>query len=233
MSETPVIQIRELVKVYGEGETKIRVLDGVSLEVARREIVALCGPSGSGKSTLLNIIGCLDRPTAGRYLLDGEDVSTYDRAAQASVRLRRLGFIFQSFYLLPDQTALENVMLPMQYAGVKKAEQLRRAREMLERVDLGDRLEHRPNQLSGGQKQRVAIARALVTKPSLLLADEPTGALDTRTGKSVLQLIENLHAEDGLTVVMVTHDPEVAGWAHRRIDLRDGRILSGHEEAHG
>lgn len=226
LSTSPVIHIRNLVKVYGEGAAEVQVLKGVDLGIHRHEIVALCGPSGSGKSTLLNIIGCLDRPSSGEYLLEGEDVSNYDRAAQANVRLRKLGFVFQSFHLLSDQTAIENVMLPMQYSGVPRRERSERAAEALEQVELQDRMDHRPSQLSGGQKQRVAIARALVTQPSLLLADEPTGALDTRTGKSVLLLLEKLHAERGLTVVMVTHDLEVAEWAHRRIDLRDGLILS-------
>lgn len=226
-----VICIRGLVKVYGAGDLEIRVLDGLDLDIQRGEVVALCGPSGSGKSTLLNIVGCLDRPTSGRYWLDGEDVSTYGRGEQADVRLRRLGFIFQSFHLLSDQTALENVMLPLQYARVPPAERRQRAASMLEQVELGDRLDHRPSQLSGGQKQRVAIARALVSEPSLLLADEPTGALDTRTGRSVLELLDRLHRERGLTVVMVTHDGGVADWAHRRIDLLDGRIVPARERS--
>lgn len=227
----PLIEIRSLVKEYGEDEMRLRVLDGVDLDVGAGEIVALCGPSGSGKSTLLNIIGCLDRPTSGSYRLYGEDVSAYSKAEQANVRLRRLGFIFQSFHLLPDQTALENVMLPLLYAGLDRAERKARAVQMLERVELADRLDHRPNQLSGGQKQRVAIARALASQPKLLLADEPTGALDTRTGKAVLELLEELHDESEVTIVMVTHDLEVAAWAHRRIDLRDGRIVDGAEGA--
>ena len=222
----PVIRVRNLVKVYGEGDARVQVLNGVDLDVQEKEIVALCGPSGSGKSTLLNILGCLDRPTSGHYELDGEDVSTYDRVEQARVRLRRLGFIFQSFHLLSDQTALENVMLPLQYSGIPRAERSGRAMQALQQVELADRTDHRPSQLSGGQKQRVAIARSLVTQPKLLLADEPTGALDTRTGKSVLELLDRLHAERGLTIVMVTHDLEVARWAHRRIDLRDGHIIS-------
>lgn len=220
-----MISLSGIRKTYGRGEVAVEVLRGVDLEVDPGTTIALCGPSGSGKSTLLNIIGCLDRPTAGRYRLAGEDVSRLDRRAQANARLRFLGFIFQSFHLLSDMTALENVQLPLLYAGLPRRERDDRARAMLERVGLGDRMEHRPSELSGGQRQRVAIARALVGSPRVLLADEPTGALDTRTGSSVMALLSELHAESGLTVVMVTHDPEVAAWAERRIDLRDGLVV--------
>lgn len=227
----PLIVIRSLVKVYGEGDVGVTVLRGVDLDVMPHEIVALCGPSGSGKSTLLNIIGCLDRPTEGSYHLAGHDVSTLDRTAQAWMRLNYLGFVFQSFHLLPGTSALENVMLPLLYAGLKRSERKERAEAMLERVGLGDRMDHLPNQLSGGQKQRVAIARALASEPKLLLADEPTGALDTKTGVAVLELLTELHAARDLTIVMVTHDNDVADWAHRRIDLRDGVIVSNKEKA--
>jgi putative ABC transport system ATP-binding protein len=223
---TPVVQVEGLVKRYGDEEAGVQVLHGVDLCIRKGEIVALCGPSGSGKSTLLNLLGCLDRPTAGIYRLEGKDVSQLDRTAQARVRLHYLGFVFQSFHLLPEATALENVALPLQYKGVSSRERDGMASKMLERVGLMDRLDHRPNQLSGGQKQRVAIARALVTKPKLLLADEPTGALDSRTGSEVLRLLDDLHREGELTVVLVTHDPEVAAWAHRRVDLLDGRVVS-------
>lgn len=222
---TPVIEVRDLVKVYGKGETALTVLHGVNFEVASGEIVALCGPSGSGKSTLLNILGCLDRATSGTYHLDGEDVSAYDRARQAELRLRKLGFVFQSFHLLGDLTATENVMLPLQYARLPRKVRRARAEAALERVGLGDRLGHRPSELSGGQKQRVAIARALALEPSLLLADEPTGALDSGTGRAVLDLLERLHAETAVTVLMVTHDPDVANWAHRQVYMRDGNIV--------
>lgn len=227
----PLIVIRSLVKVYGEGEVGVTVLRGVDLDVQPHEIVALCGPSGSGKSTLLNIIGCLDRPSEGSYHLAGHDVSTLDRTAQAWMRLNYLGFVFQSFHLLPGTSALENVMLPLLYAGLKRSERKERAEAMLERVGLGDRMDHLPNQLSGGQKQRVAIARSLASEPKLLLADEPTGALDTKTGIAVLELLTELHAARDLTIVMVTHDNDVADWAHRRIDLRDGVIVSNKEKA--
>ena len=225
-----LVRIRDLVKVYGEGDTEITVLRKIDLVIHAGEIVALCVPSGSGKSTLLNIIGCLDRPTSGSYSLAGRDISELDRTAQAQIRLKYLGFIFQSFHLLSDASALANVALPLQYAGLSRKERTERARAMLVRVGLGDRLEHRPNQLSGGQRQRVAIARACVTRPQLLLADEPTGALDTRTGRTVLDLLGELHAESALSIVLVTHDPNVAAWAHRRIDLLDGRIA--HATAH-
>ncbi len=220
-----LVEIRNLTKVYGSGETALTVLKDLDLDVSSSEIVALCGPSGSGKSTLLNIIGCLDRPTSGSYHLAGRDVSTLDRAAQAAMRLGYLGFIFQSFHLLSDMTAIENAMLPLQYAGIAPQERRTRAAAMLERVGLADRMDHRPSELSGGQKQRVAIARACVTSPKVLLADEPTGALDSKTGVAVLEMLSELHAERGLTVIIVTHDEHVAEWAHRRIDLLDGRIL--------
>lgn len=226
-----LVQIRDLVKIYGEGDTGITVLRRINLAIHAGEILALCGPSGSGKSTLLNIIGCLDRPTSGSYHLAGQDVSRLDRTAQARMRLTHLGFVFQSFHLLSDATALANVALPLQYAGLSRRERTEQARAMLERVGLGDRLGHRPNQLSGGQRQRVAIARACVTQPRLLLADEPTGALDTQTGRAVLDLLGELHRESGLSIVLVTHDPKVAAWAHRRIDLLDGRIMNANANA--
>ncbi len=221
------VRARGLVKEYGDGDARLTVLQAIDLDVASGETIALCGPSGSGKSTLLNLIGCLDRPTRGRIEVAGQDVSRLSRVEQAGVRLRTLGFIFQSFNLLSDATAHENVMMPLVYAGVGREERKRRAAEVLERVGLADRMDHLPNQLSGGQKQRVAIARACVTRPRILLADEPTGALDTKTGQDVLDQLGELHAEEGMTIVMVTHDDEVAAWAGRRIDLRDGVIVAG------
>jgi ABC-type lipoprotein export system ATPase subunit len=195
-------------------------------------VVALTGPSGSGKSTLLNILGCLDRPTRGRYRLGGRDVSDLDREEQAWVRLHYVGFIFQSFHLVRDSTALENVALPLYYAGVSRAEREARAAALLQRVGLGDRLDYRPNQLSGGQCQRVAIARSLACRPKLLLADEPTGALDSRTGKDVMSLLGELHQEGGITIVLVTHDPQVATFADRQITLLDGAIVADEEVKH-
>jgi putative ABC transport system ATP-binding protein len=223
----PVVEIRDLHKVYslGQGTPEVAVLRGVSFTIEAGEIVALMGPSGSGKSTLLNILGCLDRPTQGHYILGGRDVSTLTRSEQAWVRLHYLGFVFQGFHLLPDSTVLENVAMPLYYAGASPKERARRATELLERVGLGDRLEHRPSQLSGGQKQRVAIARSLANNPKLLLADEPTGALDTKTGEEVLKLLGDLHRETGLTIMLVTHDAEVADFAQRTVRVRDGLVV--------
>lgn len=221
---TAVVEIQDLHKVYGEASLHVPVLRGVDLRIEAGEVVALMGPSGSGKSTLLNILGCLDRPTSGRYVLGGRDVSTLTRSEQAWVRLHYIGFVFQAFHLLGDASVLENVALPLYYAGVPRREREARARALLDRVGLSDRLEHRPNQLSGGQRQRVAIARSLANDPRLLLADEPTGALDTRTGEEVLELLSSIHAESGLTMILVTHDDEVAQFAKRTVRIRDGLI---------
>ena len=202
------------------------VLDDVSMTIDSGEIVALRGPSGSGKSTLLNIIGCLDGPTRGTYSLGGRDVSTLNRRERAWVRLHYIGFIFQSFHLISDNTVLENVTLPLYYAGLGRDEREGRAVELLERVGLGHRMKHRPAQLSGGEKQRVAIARAVAGRPRLLLADEPTGALDTKTGNEVMDLLLEVHAAGSLTLVIVTHDPEVAEFCHRQVFLRDGKVIT-------
>lgn len=202
------------------------VLDDVTIHVKSGEIVALMGPSGSGKSTLMNILGCLDGPTDGTYALGGRDVSTLTPRERAWVRLHYIGFVFQSFHLIADHTVLENVTLPLYYAGVDRREREARAVELIERVGLGHRIGHRPAQLSGGEKQRVAIARAVSGKPRLLLADEPTGALDTRTGKEVMELLLELHQSRALTLIIVTHDPEVAEYCHRQVLLRDGKIIS-------
>jgi len=220
-----LIVAENLVKTYSFGGESLNALDGVSLEIERGELVAIMGASGSGKSTLMNILGCLDRPTSGRYVLAGQEVSHLGRSELADVRNHFLGFVFQSFNLLPRTSAAENVELPLIYAGVPKRERFERAREALERVGLGDRLMHRPSQLSGGQQQRVAIARAIVNRPALVLADEPTGNLDSKTSESVMALFQGLW-HDGLTIVYVTHEPDVAAYASRVIVVRDGRILS-------
>jgi putative ABC transport system ATP-binding protein len=227
--EQILVEVRDLYKIYRQDTLEVPVLRGVDFSIAQGEMVALMGPSGSGKSTLLNILGCLDRPTRGQYLLGKRDVSSLTRAEQAWVRLHYLGFIFQAFHLLGDSSVLENVAMPLFYAGVSPKERTARASELLARVGLGDRMSHRPNQLSGGQRQRVAIARALVNRPRVLLADEPTGALDTRTGEEVLSLVHELHDETGLTILIVTHDPEVARSADRIIHVRDGRIVNEEE----
>jgi putative ABC transport system ATP-binding protein len=220
-----MIEVRDLVKTYLMGEEKVAALAGVTLSIARGEHVAVTGASGSGKSTLMNILGGLDRPTSGDYRFEGEDVSAFDDDQLADFRNRRIGFVFQSFQLLPRLNALENVELPMVYAGLSPAERRKRAAVMLDRVGLGSRMTHRPNQLSGGQQQRVAIARALANNPDLLLADEPTGALDSQTGKDVLALFKALNA-DGLTLMLVTHDLSVAAQAKRQITFQDGKVLS-------
>ena len=226
----PMIGLRDVRKSFDDGAVEVPVLRGIDIQVASGEVVALLGPSGCGKSTLLNILGCLDRPSSGEYELAGRDVSRLTRQEEAWVRLHHIGFVFQSFHLIGHATALENVALPMYYAGVPRKEREARAQAMLARVGLGDRLHHRPNQLSGGQRQRTAIARACVMRPKLLLADEPTGALDTQSGFEVLSLLTELHAETAMTVVIVTHDAEVAATAGRRIEMRDGKVLDSVEQ---
>ncbi len=221
----PVVDLRGIVKVFGAGETAVRALDGIELVVERGEYVAVMGASGSGKSTLMNIVGCLDVPTRGRYLLDGVDTRNLDERRQAMVRNRKIGFVFQSFNLIPRTTATSNVELPLAYAGVKLADRRERAAAALGRVGLADRGHHLPWQLSGGQQQRVAIARAIVTEPVLLLADEPTGALDSRSTAEVLDLFDDINA-GGRTVLVITHEEEVAARAARVVRFRDGRIVS-------
>ena len=220
-----VIVAEDLVKTYTLGGTPVHALDHVDLTIEDGELVAIMGASGSGKSTLMNVLGCLDRPTSGRYILAGEDVSHLDRGALADVRSKMLGFVFQSFNLLPRTSAQENVELPLVYGGVRRHERVARARAALERVGLGDRMDHLPSQLSGGQQQRVAIARAIVNEPKIVLADEPTGNLDSKTSDAIMGLFQELWTS-GLTVVFVTHEPDVARYASRIIVMKDGRILS-------
>ena len=221
----PAIDLRDIRKTYENGALKVPVLHGITFTIARGEYVAIMGPSGSGKSTLMNLIGCLDRPTSGTYVLDGVDVSELDDNALAEIRLRKLGFVFQGFNLLARTDALHNVALPLFYAGVPSARRLRQAQAMLEEVGIGDRGRHQPSQLSGGQQQRVAIARALVNDPAVLLADEPTGNLDSRTSEDIMGLFGKLH-ESGRTILMVTHDENVARRARRVIRLLDGLVVS-------
>jgi len=221
----PAIDLRAITKTYKTGALEVPVLHGIDLIVQRGEYVAIMGPSGSGKSTLMNIIGCLDRPTSGTYVLDGEDVSHLDDNALAEIRLRKLGFVFQGFNLLARTDALKNVALPLFYAGIDGRERQRRAMAVLEEVGLGDRAHHKPSELSGGQQQRVAIARALINDPAVLLADEPTGNLDTKTSADIMALFNNLH-DGGRTILMVTHDEAVARHARRIIRLLDGLIVA-------
>ena len=220
----PLIVLSDLSKVYAAGQT-VHALRGVNLEIAAGEFVAIMGASGSGKSTLMNILGCLDTPTSGSYLLDGVPVQDRDADALAALRNRRMGFVFQQFNLMPRTSALENVELPLLYAGVRQPERSRRALAALQRVGLGDRSSHSPAQLSGGQQQRVAIARALVNEPALILADEPTGALDSETSAEVMQLLDTLNRQ-GITVILVTHEADMAAWARRRLLFKDGRLVA-------
>ncbi|MBD0387406.1 MAG: ABC transporter ATP-binding protein [Nostoc sp. C3-bin3] len=219
-----MIRLENIFKVYGSGETEVKALDDVNLTIHKGEYCSIMGPSGSGKSTAMNIIGCLDRPTGGHYYLDNIDVAQMDDKSLAHIRNKKLGFVFQQFHLLPQLTALENVMLPMLYAGVNSKERSDRATEALTRVGLANRLNNKPTQLSGGQQQRVAIARAIVNHPVVLLADEPTGALDSRTTQEVLDIFGELNTS-GITVVMVTHEPEVARQTQRIVWFRDGKVV--------
>ncbi len=220
----PLIVLRDVSKVYAAGQT-VHALRSVNLEIAAGEFVAIMGASGSGKSTLMNILGCLDTPTSGSYLLDGVPVQDRDADALAALRNRRMGFVFQQFNLMPRTSALENVELPLLYAGVRQPERSRRALAALQRVGLADRSSHNPAQLSGGQQQRVAIARALVNEPALILADEPTGALDSETSQEVMQLLDTLNRQ-GITVILVTHEADMAAWARRRLLFKDGRLVA-------
>lgn len=225
LERPPVIETRDLHKIYHLGSVDVAAVNGVSIRVDRGEFAAIMGHSGSGKSTFMNLIGCLDRPTSGTYLLEGEDVSNMTSDQLADIRNRRLGFVFQGFNLLPRTTAIENVELPMLYSGVPDEERKSRALEALTMVGLGDRADHGPSELSGGQQQRVAIARALVNNPSLILADEPTGNLDTHSSQDILGVFRRLNEERGITIVMVTHEPDVAAWTRRTIMFRDGVVI--------
>jgi putative ABC transport system ATP-binding protein len=226
-----LIEVQELTKVYGREEAAVHALDGINLTIDEGEFVAIMGASGSGKSTLMNILGCLDRPTNGQYWLGGEDVSGLNKAQLADIRNRRIGFVFQSYNLLPRSTALKNVMLPLLYSRNDRhsaSEREKRAREALEAVGLGDRTGHRPSEMSGGEQQRVAIARALVNEPFLILADEPTGNLDTNSSQEIVDILRGLH-QRGRTIVMITHEPDLGKQAQRIIVLRDGRVVDGEE----
>jgi len=225
-----LIQVQDVWKTYQVGEQQVHALRGLSVDIGQGDYTALMGPSGSGKSTLMNMLGCLDTPTSGRYHLAGEDVGKLDDDALADIRNRRIGFVFQTFNLMPRYTAMENVALPLVYAGASRADREARARKVLQQVGLGDRMDHRPNELSGGQRQRVAVARALVNRPDLLLADEPTGNLDTKTSAEMMALFDEIHAA-GNTVVLVTHEEDIAAYARRLVRLRDGVVSADERKA--
>lgn len=226
-----MIQIQDITKEYAMGTQVVHALRGVSLNIKEGEFLAIMGPSGSGKSTLMNMLGCLDTPTSGEYWLDGTDVSQMSDDELARIRNKRIGFVFQSYNLLPRTSAIKQVSLPMMYAGLSRSERRQRAEEALRAVGLGDRMDHRPDELSGGQQQRVAIARALVAEPRIILADEPTGNLDTASGEEILNIFEKLN-QQGITLIFVTHDPEVADRARRTVLLRDGQIVSDKNNGH-
>lgn len=226
----PMIAVKELKKTYIMGAATVNALQSISLNIFKNEYVALMGPSGSGKSTLMNLLGCLDSPTSGEYYLNGINVSTMTDSELAEVRNKEIGFVFQTFNLLPRLSALENVALPLVYAGLSKSKRLERAEEVLSAVGLADRMDHKPNELSGGQRQRVAIARALVNNPSIILADEPTGNLDSKTSIEIMHIFEELHKQ-GNTIILVTHEPDIAEYAHRVVRMRDGLIESDIEKA--
>ncbi|EGR4286372.1 ABC transporter ATP-binding protein [Vibrio cholerae] len=225
LSPTPLVELQQICKHYTSGQNVVKALDGVDLTIRHGEFLAILGPSGSGKSTLMNVLGCLDKPTAGRYQLDGHPVDSLSTQQLAAIRNQKIGFVFQSFNLLEYASALDNVALPLVYSGVKAKDRRRRATELLTRVGLADRLDHKPNQLSGGQKQRVAIARALINQPQILLADEPTGALDSKSGAEIETLFNELHRE-GRTIIVVTHDNELAKRTKRIVTIRDGQVVS-------
>ncbi|EGR1125043.1 ABC transporter ATP-binding protein [Vibrio cholerae] len=224
LSPAPLVELQQICKHYTSGQNVVKALDGVDLTIRHGEFLAILGPSGSGKSTLMNVLGCLDKPTAGRYQLDGHPVDSLSTQQLAAIRNQKIGFVFQSFNLLEYASALDNVALPLVYAGVKAKDRRRRATELLTRVGLADRLDHKPNQLSGGQKQRVAIARALINQPQILLADEPTGALDSKSGAEIEVLFNELHRE-GRTIIVVTHDNELAKRTKRIVTIRDGQVV--------
>lgn len=225
MNAEPIIKLSEIKKIYQMGSQEVRALNGVSLNIYKNEYVAIMGPSGSGKSTMMNVVGCLDTPSSGEYILNGNQVSEMSDDELATVRNKEIGFVFQTFNLLPRSNCLSNVELPLIYAGIKTAERRKMASDALERVGLGDRMDHKPNELSGGQRQRVAIARALVNKPSILLADEPTGNLDSKTGIEIMSLFDELYRQ-GNTIIVVTHEEDIAAHARRIIRLRDGLLES-------
>jgi len=228
---TDVIETRDVEKDFVRGDHRVRALKGVSVSIGRGEFVAIVGKSGSGKSTFMNILGCLDRPSQGSYLLDGQDVAELSADQRAEVRGQKIGFVFQAFNLIPRTSALENVELPLIYSEVSRADQARRARESLVTLGLGDRADHHPSELSGGEQQRVAIARALVNRPKLLLADEPTGNLDTRTSLEIMAILEELNRGQGLTIVLVTHEPDIAACADRVLTFRDGEVVEDESRA--
>lgn len=225
---TPVIKLENVWKIYQFGQIELPVLKGISLDIAPGAFVVILGPSGSGKSTMLNMVGCLDLPTKGKVLLDGQDISKMSEDQLAQIRGRKIGFVFQQFNLLSNLSALENVMIPMIFQGKSEKERIERAKSLLSSLDLSDRMEHRPMELSGGEQQRIAIARALSNDPEILVADEPTGNLDSSTGKKIMEILMNLHKDEKKTIIVVTHDPTIAGYSSQVVHIRDGQLVSNH-----
>lgn len=229
MTEKSVIKLENVWKIYQLGKIELPILKGISLEIPKNGFVTIMGPSGSGKSTLLNIVGCLDTPTKGRVFLDGKDISKFSQDELAEIRSQKIGFIFQQFNLFQNLSAVENVMIPMIFRGIPESERIKRAKKLLTSLNMGERINHKPSELSGGEQQRIAIARALANDPEVILADEPTGNLDSSTGKKIMESLIKLHTEEKKTIIVITHDPTIAGYSHELVNIKDGQIVKNHQ----